>query len=269
LTSDRPYRSALTDEQAFDILRARSGSMYEPRVVDTFIRVHRDIAKEVVIDPAHREVLQQISQGNSTPSDGPAPAAGSTPGVTDELLMFARLARLASGNGGLSDVLNLATRLVPGVPPDATIAWYIVEEQQQRLVLAEASGPAAHELRDMSIGIGEGLSGWVAAHRQVIVNSEAALDLGERARTSTPALSSCLSVPLVCGETVVGTLTLYSPARNAFAEDLSHLLQLLAPHAAQAISRARRNGMAAELSAVAPMRMPLANASELRLVRKA
>jgi hypothetical protein len=29
--------------------------------------------------------------------------------------------------------------------------------------------------------MGEGLSGWVAAHRQAIVNSEAALDLGERA----------------------------------------------------------------------------------------
>ena len=44
LTSDRPYRAAMTDEQALGIIRARRGSMYDPVVVDTFERVCRDIA---------------------------------------------------------------------------------------------------------------------------------------------------------------------------------------------------------------------------------
>ena len=43
LTSDRPYRRRMTDEAALDILRERSGRMYDPRVVDTFIKVYRDI----------------------------------------------------------------------------------------------------------------------------------------------------------------------------------------------------------------------------------
>ena len=43
LTSDRPYRARMTDEAALDILRERSGRMYDPHVVDTFIRVYRDI----------------------------------------------------------------------------------------------------------------------------------------------------------------------------------------------------------------------------------
>src|SRR4051794_34053849 len=87
LTSDRPYRSALTTEQAFEILRARSGNMYEPRVVETFIRVHRDIAKELVLDPAHRQVLQQISHASSSLGDLPAMSSGAQPAVTDDLLM--------------------------------------------------------------------------------------------------------------------------------------------------------------------------------------
>jgi putative nucleotidyltransferase with HDIG domain len=37
LTSDRPYRSAMSTDEAFDILRARRGTMYDPRVVDTLI----------------------------------------------------------------------------------------------------------------------------------------------------------------------------------------------------------------------------------------
>jgi putative nucleotidyltransferase with HDIG domain len=246
LTSDRPYRSALTNQQAFDILRARSGNMYEPRVVDTFIRVHHEIVTDLIVDPAHRQALQQISRASADAPSAPAPAASVSSAVPDDLLMFARLARLASGDAAVGDVLQLATKLVPGVPAEATIAWYIADEHTQRLIMAEAAGPAAHHLRDMSIAIGEGLSGWVAANRQVIVNSEAALDLGERARRITPPLLSCLSVPLICGDAMIGTLTLYSPARSAFVEDQSRLLELLAPHAAQAISRARRGATAAE-----------------------
>ena len=37
LTSDRPYRPAMSTDEAFDILRARRGTMYDPRVVDTLI----------------------------------------------------------------------------------------------------------------------------------------------------------------------------------------------------------------------------------------
>ena len=34
--------------------------------------------------------------------------------------------------------------------------------------------------------MGEGVSGWVAANRQVIINSEASLDLGEQALSGSP-----------------------------------------------------------------------------------
>ena len=40
LTSDRPYRRALSTEAALDILRERSGTMYDPRVVEKFIEIH-------------------------------------------------------------------------------------------------------------------------------------------------------------------------------------------------------------------------------------
>ena len=37
LTSDRPYRAAMSTAEAFDILRVRRGTLYDPRVVDTLI----------------------------------------------------------------------------------------------------------------------------------------------------------------------------------------------------------------------------------------
>ena len=81
------------------------------------------------------------------------------------------------------------------------------------------------------------MSGWVAANRQVIINSEASLDLGEQAHSGTP-LKHALSVPLITRESLVGTITLYSP--TPFTESQSRLVQVIAPHLAQAVWTAKR-----------------------------
>jgi putative nucleotidyltransferase with HDIG domain len=48
LTSDRPYRPKLSKEEAFSILRERSGVMYDPLVVDTFINAFDDFAPAAI-----------------------------------------------------------------------------------------------------------------------------------------------------------------------------------------------------------------------------
>ena len=40
LTSDRPYRPAMTDERGAGDLRDRRGTMYDPGIVDKFIEIH-------------------------------------------------------------------------------------------------------------------------------------------------------------------------------------------------------------------------------------
>ena len=239
LTSDRPYRSALTDAEAFEILIARRGTMYEPRVVDTFMQVYREIAPGMVEKPAEREVMRQIAQSVATkPMPLKAAAPASQAPASDDVLAFVSLTRLASGDASVPDVLSLSSNLMAGIAPGVTIAWYILQDDGQRLLTMDASGPGAHEVRGTVIKMGEGVSGWVAAHRQVIVNSEAALDLGERARRM--AFESALSVPLVAGEALIGTVTLYSSQRGAFTEDQSRLVQIIAPHIAHAVNVARR-----------------------------
>jgi HD-GYP domain-containing protein (c-di-GMP phosphodiesterase class II) len=54
LTSDRPYRRALTDQAAIDILLERRGRMYDPRVVDTFIAVYKTIEVPEADRPSSR-----------------------------------------------------------------------------------------------------------------------------------------------------------------------------------------------------------------------
>ena len=245
LTSDRPYRRALTDQAAVDILVERRGRMYDPRVVDTFIAVYRSIELPARTD--QHQALEQISQSRQTRLAPPSPAQPSAvaPYAGDELLAFVSLARLASGTGSLGDLLALSTRLVRELTPEASGAWFILSEDADRLVALEAFGPAADGLEGLTIRVGDRLTGWVAANRQPIVNSDAALDLGERAKTLDVSLRSCLSVPLLDGSKLAGVLSLYAQDRDAFSEDLGRLVQMIAPHIAQAILA--RRGHEAEI----------------------
>jgi putative nucleotidyltransferase with HDIG domain len=47
LTSDRPYRKSLSEGEAIEILLRRRGNMYDPLVVDTFLKVHRHLTLAV------------------------------------------------------------------------------------------------------------------------------------------------------------------------------------------------------------------------------
>ena len=53
LTSDRPYRDAMSTAEAFEILQARRGTMYDPQVVDTLIALQPRLAATLQhVEPA-------------------------------------------------------------------------------------------------------------------------------------------------------------------------------------------------------------------------
>src|ERR1019366_6917563 len=64
LTSDRPYRPRLSNEEAISILIERRGNMYDPLVVDTFVRVHADIAPGAVSTGPPRDALDEITSSS-------------------------------------------------------------------------------------------------------------------------------------------------------------------------------------------------------------
>jgi len=236
LTSDRPYRKRLPDENAIAILIERRGRMYDPLVVDCFIRIYKNVHVSDHMDGPERDVLRRISAGKRAglPDDTEMLDRLTAPlPVGDEMLAFVSLARLAAGNVSLADVLALSTHLVKHLAPGSTGVWFVREGDH--LVAADTFGPAAVLLRGLTIGVGDRVSGWVAGNRQVMVNADAVLDLGPLASSVDPALHHCLAVPFPPGP-CAGVLTLYSP--EPYADNHGRLLQMIVPHVAQAISAA-------------------------------
>lgn len=237
LTSDRPYRPRLADKEAVDILLDRRGSMYDPLVVDVFISVHSRISL-----PAQesRAPFSAINSLTSVPRGAvsPTPRLDDISASSEEMLTLFELARGLNAPMELSDVCDLVAKHLRRLVPFAMCVFYAYEETSDELVVAHAVGEHAPLVSKLRIGLGQRLSGWVAANRQSIRNSEATLDLGESWRTLPERPKSCLSTPLLSGPSLVGVLTLYSPVNDAFSDEHQRILEIIAGQISRIFSRA-------------------------------
>jgi putative nucleotidyltransferase with HDIG domain len=262
LTSDRPYRPALSEDDAIKIVIDRRGNMYDPQVVDMFLHVYRDIAAEVMEPLPHLEALARIGRAISAPQPASAaPATEIRADAPDDLLAIVSLSRILGGEATFGDAAALATAHLSRILSDTTYVFYVHDAASGRLVARHATGEHAAALRGMTIGMGERLSGWVAACRQTITNSDAALDLYDR----SVKLGSALSTPLMDGDRLVGVFTAYASAAQAFTDDQSRLVQMMAPHLGRIVGAAIRSESQRTRDAAEP-RVASAGSRDLRVV---
>jgi putative nucleotidyltransferase with HDIG domain len=221
LTSDRPYRRRMEDQEALQILADRRGTMYDPRVVDAFFTMHG----QGLVATSAQPVVPLLPAANANP-----PTAGQTSGQADEdregldLQTFFDLGRAlteataAAERGGL-----LWTHLKKHLPASAFVL-YAYDVANDTIVPVFTACAAGGEAAGTPIRLGERLSGWVAATVQTVMNSDARLDLDESARQHS-ALRSALAVPIVCHGRAIGVLSFYADTPNAFNDSHRRLVQ--------------------------------------------
>jgi diguanylate cyclase (GGDEF)-like protein/putative nucleotidyltransferase with HDIG domain len=238
LTSDRPYRPRLTDSDALTILRERRGSMYDPLVVDTFIRVFKIIVPSTPVgdDNASLTAIAEASvtsPRNLTQTRSLEEIAGST----EEMLTLFDLARGLNSPTDLRDVGEVISKHVKRLIPCSLCVFFVYDVDNDELVAAHASGENGALISGLRIGLGQRLSGWVAANRRSIRNSVPVLDFGEAGRGIAPRPRSCLSAPVLAEKELIGVLTLYSTSQNAFSEEHQRVLEVVARQIAPIIKR--------------------------------
>ena len=228
LTSDRPYRSRMTEQEALTIIVDRRGTQYDPAVVDAFVVCYQRIMppRDAASCPAPRAeaALPALEEGPAVGNDG----------VTDALLALASLSRALAGDAQLCDVGALLWMLLRQIAPSDGMAIFLPDEAQDHVVIRYAAGLHAAALRGVTRPTAMGIAGWVAVNRRSVLNGEPGLDLGFRA-DSAPALRSCVVVPLIESDALVAVLALYSKTMFGFTDDHLRLLEVLAPRLANAL----------------------------------
>nr|MCU0256604.1 HD domain-containing protein [Vicinamibacterales bacterium] len=197
LTSDRPYRRALTDERAIEMLVEQRGRAYDPLVVDTFARVFRDIAPAEAEGGRRGETMKEIA----AVAHSPAPVAGATPRsapvpvFAPDALPLAEVLLSGTPRASMGALAREAAETLLRLTPASLCVIFAVDDQRGTLVPVQAAGEMGDAVLHHHITVGERLTGWVAANQRSICNSDASLDFVDRPDLGS-AFRSCLSVPL-------------------------------------------------------------------------
>jgi diguanylate cyclase (GGDEF)-like protein/putative nucleotidyltransferase with HDIG domain len=242
LTSDRPYRPRLSEAEATTILVERRGTMYDPLVVDTFIAVHNSIAPVAsapMASPSTAAGLSAITRTHvSTESISTGSGLDNIAASTEEMLVLYDLAQGLTGRVDLADAGDVISKHIRRILPASTCVFFVFDEASDELYVAHAAGENSAHFSGLRIPRGQRLTGWVAANRQTILNSDPVLDLGEVARSMQPRLRSCLSTPLLDDAQLVGVLTVYSTNRDAFSEDHRRIIEVVARQVTKTVTHA-------------------------------
>ena len=208
LTSDRPYRSRMTNEAAIAILTERRGTMYDPAIVDAFIAAHaRLMPAETPMHPAARAVGGARSRERMPAADAPSPTSALESSASEEVLGVSSLARALGGDANLADAGALSWMMLKQVLPCSSMGLFVPDERHDILVGCYAAGNHAALIRGLRASPGDGIVGWVAGHRRTATNAEPALDFGLGVASLQPPLLSALAVPLLHDGALVAVLS--------------------------------------------------------------
>jgi len=220
--------------------------MYDPLIVDTFIQVHDVIAAKLGPGGAGlsgaapsgppRHGLTEIV--NARALQVRSPVLQDTASSADAMLSLYTLTRALAGQVSLSDAGDVIAKHLHRLVPSSLSVFYVYELESDELEALHLVGEGTSPIRGMRMALGQGLSGWVAANRQTISNSDPMLDLGDVATSHSPRLRSCISTPLLCEDELVGVLSLYSGEENAFNDDHRRVIEVVARQMAHTFTRA-------------------------------
>jgi len=278
MASDRQYRPAVPLATAMERVKERSGSWFDPQVVEILQR--RYVELERVAQMQEEIVVPHTLSKTVHVERGLAPAAGfekwaePTAASSDSVDFLTSIAaarqeaqamfELSQDLGvslSLSETLSLLSMRLRKMIPYDSIAVFV--NRNGWLLPELVSGENFRMLSSLKIRVGEGLCGWVAENCKPIVNGNPQVEAGyiiDPEKHTT--LQSAIAVPLEGLNGVVGVLAMYQVNRDAFTPDHLRILLAVASKVALSVENALKYQQA-ESSATTDYLTGLPNARSL------
>jgi len=145
-----------------------------------------------------------------------------------------------TGFDGLRAVLDRVVEFVATVIPCDSCFLYVLEGE--KLVLRASRNPHADVVDRLGLGVGQGITGWVAEHREpVAIDARASEDPRFILFRNLPEdeFEAMLSAPILCAGKVVGVINLQHRLSYKHTEQEVRLMSLLGFLVGAEIERAR------------------------------
>ncbi|MBA3972687.1 MAG: serine/threonine protein phosphatase [Candidatus Solibacter sp.] len=155
-----------------------------------------------------------------------------------ELLDFLlEVSTLTSETLDLDELLESVADIVRRVIPHELFAILLYSERRKGLRIRYARGHREEIVENLTVGLGEGITGTSAQLRQPLLVED--VDRDPRYLNAMDAVRSEMAVPMMARQQLVGVLDLQATTAKAFSEQDVALLQLIASRIATAIENAR------------------------------
>lgn len=175
---------------------------------------------------------------------GPPPAADHAQQLARkaaEISALREISRTISAALDLDNTLTLITRKTAEVMRMDSCSIYLLDAPREHLVLKASTGLAAEAVGQGRLRLGEGLTGWAAAHGEPAASADAQSDPRFKyvPGTGENRFRSLLAVPLATDGKVVGAINVQTTGTHEYGEDEIELLSIIADLASGALEKAR------------------------------
>jgi diguanylate cyclase (GGDEF)-like protein/putative nucleotidyltransferase with HDIG domain len=259
LRGARPYRPAISREDACSFMRAGSGSQFDPKVVDLLVRNLREFEEEIVA-----EGLQYDSDPRTITDDGNANYVDQIKQANREVFTLYSLAREFGAVMTLDDTLALFAEKVGAFVPYDACGIFLLDDAGEFATPAHIAGSSASVLSGMHVRVGEGATGYALKKNKSIENVDPAMDLAFAAPEDAKEFRTMVSRPLIAEDRVIGAVSVYSRGLDRYQDEHVRLLETVSKIAGDAIAKSLLHAEAATHALTDPI-TSLPNARALRL----
>jgi len=173
------------------------------------------------------------------------------PGLAaSHLAVLHRVSSMVSSSRSLDETLKELIRMAVEVTGADACLVYLLEAENDEVVLRASQLPHAAEVGSLSLRVGEGITGWVAEHRAVVsLPSNASRDsrFKQFHMLVEDTCEALLSVPLVSGGEVIGVLNAHHKASHEHTPEEIALVSFIGEQMGGAIARTRLEDQNARL----------------------
>jgi diguanylate cyclase (GGDEF)-like protein/putative nucleotidyltransferase with HDIG domain len=250
LLTDRPYREAMSIEQAVEVLREERGKMFDPRVVDAFLmslpRLREELRRELEAERrlaseslASLEAVQRDTDDESSRAHSmQRQALQRLALIPDQLVAFYDILNNLGADLNFDKSIRECLQIVKRIIPYDKAGIFVLEQGQY--VLLQAEGLPDHCLSRLALPAEHGVVAQAAATRLPVVADAPPSELIDgRVPRYLDDLQSSVVTPLVIDDQVVGVLVLGSIEPGNFSKQHGEFLSLITPKLATSVMASR------------------------------